>query len=77
MSAKAGIGAVIGGFVTILVGMYLASPLASAASSANTSLASYSDAQTVVNTVPIIFAVGLLIAGVVMIILGALNIKKG
>ena len=77
MSATKGIAGVIAGFVTILVGMYLASPFASATKSANTSLVGYSDAQTVVNTIPTIFAVGLLISGVVFMILGAIAIKTG
>ena len=77
MSASKGVAGVIAGFVTVLVGMYLASPLATATTSANTSLASYSDASTVITTVPTIFAVGLLIAGVVFMILGVISIKNG
>ena len=76
MSAQKGVSGVIAGFVTVLVGMYLASPLATATTSANTSLASYTGAQAVINIIPTIFAIGLMIAGVVLMILGALAIKS-
>lgn len=77
MSAQKGIAGVIAGFIVVLVGMYLASPLATATGTANTSMASYSSAQGVINTVPTIFAIGLLISGIVFMVLGALAIKQG
>lgn len=76
MGVKEGVTGIVGGFVAVLIGMYLASPLATATTSANTSLAGYPDAQGVIAQVPTIFAIGLLIAGIVMIVLGSLSIKE-
>lgn len=92
MGVKEGVGAIVGGFVTVLIGMYLISPLATSVTSTAGQNASayctiwnsathtcttgtFKSAGSILLQIPTIFAIGLLITGIVMIVLGALAIK--
>jgi hypothetical protein len=62
---------IIGGVVAVLIGTYLMSPLATATTSANTSLAGYASAQGLVVNIPLFAVLGLIVTCVVLMVLNA------
>jgi hypothetical protein len=69
------IGAIIGGVVAVLVGAYLLAPIADATTTANTSLAGYPSAQSLVANLPLFAVLGIIVTAVVLMVLGAFKKK--
>ena len=70
MGAKA-VAGIIGGTVAVLVGAYLLSPIATATTDANTSLAGYTSAQALVQNLPLFAVLGIIVTAIVLMVLAA------
>lgn len=70
MTAVVGI---IGGTVAVLIGAYLLSPLATATTAANTSLANYASAQALVVNIPLFAVLGIIVTAISLMVLSALK----
>ena len=75
--AKKGVAIVVAGFVAILVGMFLLAPLMSATDVAYNAVNTtrYTNVTTILSNIPTIFSLGLMIAGIALLILGALEVR--
>lgn len=69
-----GVYSVIAGFIVFIIGMSLSGTVAATASSTNSSLASYTTAQTMNNLLPLIYEIGLVVVGTGLMIFGGLRI---
>jgi len=76
---------IIAGFIVMVIGMSLSGTIASTATSANSSYwidptnvslgTRYQNASTINSLLPMIFEIGLLVAGVVLMIFGGLKLS--
>jgi len=75
MGSNTAVVSIISGFIVMVIGMSISGTVATTAVTANTSLATYPNAQTINNLLPMIFEIGLLVAGVALMIFGGLKLS--